>query len=91
MTDLEAGLTDAERATLDELADAIAGRRLAVAAIFFFESIAPLGFLGSQVMLGLRPMIALVWPDPARWDQLQRVLEGRGAIELVVRRLEARA
>lgn len=89
--DLEASLADDERALLDELADGLARRRLTAAAIFFLESMAPLGFLGSQVMLGLTPMVALVWPNPTRWRQLQRVLERRGAIELLVRRLEARA
>ncbi|MBK9033200.1 MAG: hypothetical protein IPL61_18335 [Myxococcales bacterium] len=94
MTDLdalEASLADDDRAMLDELADAIARRRLTSAAIFMLESMAPLGFLGSQLMIGLRPLVALVWTSPVRWDQVQRVLERRGAIELLLRRLEARA
>lgn len=92
MTDAtEATLTDDDRALLDDLADAIARRRLTSAAIFFLESVQPLGFLGSQLMIGLRPLVSLVWPSPLRWDQVQRVLERRGTIELLLRRLEARA
>lgn len=87
----EAGLSADDRAMLDELADAIAARKLTSAAIFFLESIQPLGFLGSQLMLGLRPLVAIVWASPVRWDQVQRVLEQRGAIEALLRRLEARA
>jgi hypothetical protein len=87
----EAALTADDRAMLDELADAIAARRLTSAAIFFLESIQPLGYLGSQLMLGLRPLVAIVWASPVRWDQVQRVLEQRGAIEALLRRLEARA
>ena len=87
----EAGLSADDRAMLDELADAIAARKLTSAAIFFLESIQPLGFLGSQLMLGLRPLVAIVWASQVRWDQVQRVLEQRGAIEALLRRLEARA
>jgi hypothetical protein len=77
-------------AMLDELADAIVRRRLGTPALFFLESMRPLSFVGSQLMLVLRPMIAIVWPDPRRWDALQRVLEVRGATELLCQRLEAR-
>ena len=86
----EAALSDEDRTMLDELADAIARRRLTSAAIFFLESMQPLGFLGSQLMLGLRPLISLVWTSPLRWDQVQRVLTRRGSIELLLQRLEAR-
>ena len=89
--DPEAALSADDRGLLDDLADAIASRRLTTAAIFFLESMAPLGFIGSQVMLGLRPLVAVVWSSPLRWDQVQRVLEQRGAIEALLRRLEARA
>ena len=77
-------------AMLDELADAIVRRHLATPALFFLESMRPLGFVGSQMMVFLRPVVALVWPAPRRWDQLQRVLEVRGSMELLARRLEER-
>jgi hypothetical protein len=91
LTALEASLTDDERALLDELADGIARRRLTSAAMFFFESMKPMGYIGSHMMLFLRPLVSVVWPDPQRWDQLQSILEKRGSIELLLRRLEARA
>lgn len=87
---LEAGLAEADRAMLDQLADGIARRRLTPAALFFLESMKPLGYVGSQMMVFLRPIVSVVWTNPERWDQLQRVLEQRGSIELLVRRLEAR-
>jgi hypothetical protein len=87
----EAALSDADRALLDELADAIVARRMTTPAIFFLESVKPIGFVGSQTMIFLRPLIAIAWREPARWDQLQRVLERRESIELLVARLEARA
>jgi hypothetical protein len=43
------------------------------------------------MMIFLRPMISVVWSNPQRWDQLQQILEKRGSIELLLKRLEARA
>ena len=88
---LEQAITDQDRAMLDKLADALAKRRLTSAALFFLESSKPMGFLGSQMMLVFRPFIAMAWPEPTTWDRVQRMLEKRGAVELLLRRLEARA
>ncbi|MCX5743822.1 MAG: hypothetical protein NT062_15125 [Proteobacteria bacterium] len=74
---------------LDELADAIVARGLATPALFFIESMRPLTFVGSQLMIVLRPMVVLMWSG-RRWDQVQRVLEVRGSTEQLARRLEAR-
>jgi hypothetical protein len=90
-TRLEATLSDDDRAFLDELADGISKRRLASAAMFFLESLTPLNFLGASMMVFLRPIVGMVWSEPAKWDRVQRLLEHRGGIELLVRRLEARA
>ncbi len=87
---LEQALTDDDRAFLDELADGLSKRRLAPAAVFLLESVKPLGWLGSQLLLFLRPMVSLVFHDPVRWDRCQKLLEHREAIELLLRRLEAR-
>ena len=88
---LELELTDEEREMLDSLADGIVSRRLTPAALFFLESVIPLGFVTSQVMHFFRPIVQAVWTSPLRYDQLTRVLERRGSIELLLRRLEARA
>jgi hypothetical protein len=34
--------------------------------------------------------VSLVWANPRRWDQVQRVLEHREAVEALAIRLEAR-
>jgi len=88
---LEAGLAAEDRVVLDELADAIARYRMIGPAMFYFESMAPLGVVGHAVMTFLRPLVGIVWHDPKRWDAVARVLEQRGTMELFVRRLEARA
>jgi hypothetical protein len=119
---LEAAMTEHERIMLDHLADALVKRRLTSAALFLLESLKPMGFVGSQMMVMMRPLIALAWskmeitkrtlgsadvertkrlgatertlasgPAPATWDLVQNLLERRGAVELLLRRLEARA
>jgi hypothetical protein len=87
---LESSITDEDRAMLDKLADGLAKRRLTSAALFFLESSKPMGFLGSQMMMVFRPFIAMAWPEPKTWDRVQNLLEKRGAIELLLRRLESR-
>jgi hypothetical protein len=88
---LEAELSDEERTLLDELAEGLAKRRLASAALMFAESVKPLGFIGSQMLHFFRPIVSVLWSNPARYDQVTRILERRGSLELLCRRLEARS
>jgi hypothetical protein len=89
--ELETTLPEDDRRFLDDLADGLARRRLAAAAIFFLESSAPLSWIASQGMHFFRPIVQTFSTDPRTWDRLARLLEQRGAVELLVRRLEARA
>ena len=91
LAELEAALSDDDRAMLDELADAIARRGMLSPALFFFESMQPMNVVASVTMTFLRPMVGIIWRDPRRWDAVERILQARGSIELMVRRLEARA
>lgn len=88
---LEAALSAEDRDLLDGLAAGLARHRLVPAAMFFLESMQPLSFVGSQMMQFLRPLVAVIWTDPLRWDRVAALLERRGSIELLLRRLEARA
>ena len=90
MQELEAQLSEEERTMLDKLADGITRRRLTSAALFFFESMKPLGYISSQMLLFFRPIVETMWPNPVTYDQVAKVLERRGSIELLLRRLEAR-
>jgi len=91
VAELEAALTDEERELLDQLADGLARRRLGTAALMLLESVKPLGFIGSQMLHFFRPVISVIWSSPARYDQVTKILERRGSIELLCRRLEARS
>jgi len=88
---LEEALSDDDRAFLDQLADGITNRRLTAAVLFFLESMKPLNFVASQALVVLRPIVQIIWSDPVKFDRVQRLLEQRGGIELLLRRLEARA
>jgi len=83
-------LSDDDARLLDQLAEGIARRKLSTAAIFFLESMKPMNFVGASAMVFLRPIVTLVWNDPTKYDRIAKLLEDRGAMELLVRRLEAR-
>lgn len=92
--DLEGELTADERELLDELATGIVRRRLAAPALFFLESSKPLGFLASQAMIFFAPLASIVWTGledkGSRWRRAQGLLERRGGIELLLRRIESK-
>jgi hypothetical protein len=88
--ELEGSLADDERELLDSLADGIARRRLTPAAVMFLESIKPLGFVTSQLLYFFQPMVQAIWSNPLTYLRIAKILERRGSIELLLRRLEAR-
>lgn len=75
-----------ELALLDRLARLVADRGLATPAIFFVESLAPLGFLGSQLVHALLPIVEVVAP-PEEIERLARLLERRDTPALFADRL----
>ena len=85
---LEAELEAGDRELLDTLAQGITKRRLSAAAIFFLESMKPLGWIGSQVMYFFQPIMRLVFSESSRYDRAARLLERRGTVELLLRRIE---
>ncbi len=75
-----------DRIFLDRCARLLAARGLATPAIFLVESLAPLGFLGSQLVHALSPVIGMVAP-PDEIERLARLLERRGTPALFTERL----
>lgn len=73
-------------ALLDRFARLIADRGLATPAIFLVESLVPLGFLASQLVHALTPMMGMVAP-PDEIERLARVLERRDAPTVFIDRL----
>jgi hypothetical protein len=85
---MELELDDVDRELFDTLAQGITKRRLSSAAIFFLESMKPLGWIGSQVMYFFQPIMRLVFSESSRYDRAARLLEKRGSVELLLRRIE---
>jgi uncharacterized protein (DUF1778 family) len=89
---LEARLSDDDRALLDDCADWLTRKRLATAAIMWLAALEPANFVIASQSLLLRPYLRLLRDKDMRlFDRLRTLLEERGAIELLLRRLEARA
>jgi hypothetical protein len=72
-----------ERVLLEKIARLVAKRGMAVPALLFLESSAPLNFLGSQLLHGLRPFLELVC-DPAEMERLAVILERRDSVDQLV-------
>lgn len=80
-------LSDEEKEQLDNLAKGIVSRGLTTPSIMFLESVKPLNFLGSQVMLFFRPIVAAIFPTTS-YDRMEAILEKRKSIEWLIVRIE---
>jgi len=78
-TGFEQELTDRQRTLLDKLADKVVRLRMTLPAILFLESVRPLNYVGSQVMVFFQPLVRSFFGLP-EWDELRLVLERRESI-----------
>ncbi|PWB78805.1 MAG: hypothetical protein C3F08_08085 [Candidatus Methylomirabilota bacterium] len=74
-------------ALLDRFARLLGDRGLTTPAIFLVESLVPLGFLASQLIHALTPIMGMVAP-PADIERLARILERRDVPAVFVDRLQ---
>lgn len=95
-------LTEEELETLEKLAERVVKMNMAVPAIMFLESVRPLNYLGSQVMLFFRPLLGIASEtvslatapllgfsvDVKFYNRLQEVLEKRASVEALIVRIE---
>ncbi|KPJ51755.1 hypothetical protein AMJ39_09355 [candidate division TA06 bacterium DG_24] len=72
---------------LDKLARMIVERGLVTPAIFLLESMKPLSFIGSQVLVFLEPMVKSVF-TVKEYDEYTRLLEDRSNVERLLQRIE---
>lgn len=83
-----APLTERQERMLDRIAREVSDRGMSVPALLFLESVKPLNFVGSQALVFFSPLARTVF-DPADYDEFTKLLEDRGSIELLARRIEA--
>ncbi len=74
-------------ALIDKLAKMVVERHLGVVAIVLLESIKPLSFLGSQVMVSLDPFVAAFF-KPEEYRKFYRMIENRENVEKLIKKIE---
>ena len=74
-------------AALDRLASNIVSRNMETPAILFLQSSIPLSYIGSQVMIGLEPIIGPFFPR-RDFEKLARIFERRDGVDRLTARIE---
>jgi hypothetical protein len=85
----EESLTDRQRELMNKLADRIVELRMSTPAILFLESVRPLNYVGSQVMVFFAPVVRGFLGLP-EWDEVRMILERRESIGYFLDKIEER-
>ena len=84
----ESGVTDERRAELiGKIAKKVVDMRMVVPAILFLESVKPLSFIGSQVMVFFQPFFRAFFSF-REYDEIAVILEDRENVERLIRAIE---
>ena len=78
-----------DRALIDTVCREVVKRGMATPAILFLESTRPLNYLGSQTMTFFEPVMHAVLRHPEAWKRFAAILEHRGSVEFISRRIDA--
>jgi hypothetical protein len=88
LPDLEENiLTPEESAVLDKIAFKIVDRGWSVPSILFLESVKPMNYIGSQVMVFFEPIIQTLFSFKD-YTTLRELLEKRASIEILLQKIE---
>ena len=83
----EAAFTPEDRALLDQISARVVRMGMATPAVFFLESVKPLSFVGSQVLIFFEPFVRAFFTLPD-YERFARLMEDREAIEALLVRIE---
>ncbi len=83
-------LNGEEKKLIEKAAGKIVSLGLAAPAIFMLESLKPLNFIGSQFILVFSPFVTILFPLYSDLGVLQKLLEKRGSVEVIIQAIEAR-
>ncbi len=72
---------------LDKLAQKVHQHKMALPAILFLETMKPLAFVGSQVMVFFQPLMSALF-STQDYDLLSAMLEDRQTVELLLEKIE---
>lgn len=82
------GITEERRCELiEKIAKKIVDRRMAVPAILFLESMKPLSFVGSQIMIFFQPFFRTFF-SLREYDEIALMLEERDNVERLILAIE---
>jgi hypothetical protein len=73
----------------EKIAKDIVERRLGIPAIMFLESIKPLSFVGSQIMIMMNPFIQALFNIKSYW-MFSVLFEKRENVECLIKKIERR-
>ena len=79
--------SDKEKQMSSQLARLVVERRMSTPALLWLESTRPLNFMGSQFLHFFNPALGIFLPFD-RLDAFARMLEKRGAIDLLIKEIE---
>jgi len=82
-----ASFTPREEALLDKLARKIHRHGLEIPAVVFLESVQPLNFVASQVMVFFQPLVGAFFTS-GEYELFASLLERRGTIEKLLQKIE---
>lgn len=78
---------DEEEAVLTKLARKVVDKGMTVPAIVFLESVKPLNFIGSQVLIFFEPIVQTIF-NFKDYNAFRSALEKRESIEFIITRIE---
>lgn len=83
----EKGLTPEQQEILDKIAKKVVLWKMSVPAILFLESVKPLNYIGSQMLVFFEPFVQTLfsWKD---YDEFRKMMEERGNIERLLQTIE---
>ena len=72
---------------VEKLAAKVVEWKMAVPAVLFLESVKPLNFVGSQALIFFSPIATTIF-SPSDYAELTALLERRGNLEILLKRIE---
>jgi hypothetical protein len=82
-------LTPRQEELLDRLAAKVVEWRMSVPAVLFLESVKPLNFVGSQVLVFFSPLVNSLY-EFKDYQDLVALMEERSNVERLLKRIEAK-
>jgi len=84
----EESLTEQERDLIKRIAQKVVERGMTVPAILFLESVKPLNYIGSQVLVFLEPFMHAILKSVTDYNLFRRMMEKRDNVERLLQKIE---